>query len=52
MYVDGEGPYSIVDPGKYSGLELTEPLYLGGVPSFSDVSPDLLVDTGFVGKYS
>lgn len=51
MYVDGDGPYTAVAEGKILGLDLTEPLYLGSVPNFKDIAPDVGIDYGFVGKY-
>lgn len=54
MFVDGNGPYIGFADGKYIGLDLTEPLYLGGVPSSSNISPDVFPYTpyvGFVGKF-
>lgn len=50
MYVDGQGPFSGVSDGKLLGLDLTEPLYLGGVPNFREIAPEVQVDSGFVGK--
>ncbi|KAF5283747.1 hypothetical protein FQR65_LT02641 [Abscondita terminalis] len=52
MYVDGKGPYIGVAEGKFIGLDLTEPLYLGGVPDFKDINSELPIETGFVGCIS
>lgn len=48
MYVDGEGPFSEQSKGKYIGLELTEPLYLGGVANFNEISPEA---NGYAGGF-
>ncbi|KAK9869716.1 hypothetical protein WA026_003454 [Henosepilachna vigintioctopunctata] len=52
MYVDGEGPYVANAEGKYIGLDLSENLYLGGVPRFDNISPEVETETGFVGCIS
>lgn len=52
MFVDGEGPYIGNAEGKYIGLDLSEPLYLGGVPNFNEISPEANAYTGFVGCIS
>ncbi|KAK4879912.1 hypothetical protein RN001_008058 [Aquatica leii] len=52
MYVDGKGPFVGVTEGKFIGLDLTEPLYLGGVPDFKEINSDLPIETGFVGCIS
>lgn len=49
MYVDGEGPHTAVADGKFIGLDLRENLYLGGVPSFDRISPEVEMQTGLVG---
>lgn len=53
MFVDGQGPYIGIADGKYIGLDLTEHLYLGGVPSPQNISPDVFgykKYEGYVGK--
>lgn len=53
MFVDGNGPFIGVADGRYIGLELSPPLYLGGVPNGYKISPDVFPFTpyvGFVGK--
>lgn len=50
MYVDTHGPFVNMSDGKLLGLDLTENLYLGGVPNFKEISPDVQVNNGFVGK--
>ncbi|XP_034241184.1 basement membrane-specific heparan sulfate proteoglycan core protein-like isoform X2 [Thrips palmi] len=37
MYVDGAGPYRGTAAGRFQGLDLVEPLYLGGVPDFRSI---------------
>lgn len=53
MFVDGSGPFIGIADGKYLGLDLTEPLYLGGVPTGNNMSPEVFPYSpyvGFVGK--
>lgn len=55
MYVDGDGPFTAISDGKYTGLDLTEPLYLGGIPSPTGISPEVngyVAYQGFVGCIS
>ncbi|KAJ8950522.1 hypothetical protein NQ318_015266 [Aromia moschata] len=55
MYVDGEGPYIGTADGKYIGLDLSEPLYLGGVPDPNNIHSDVFGYSpyeGFVGCIS
>lgn len=52
MLVDGEGPYKAVNPGRKQGLDLREPLYIGGVSDFNSINPEADVNTGFVGCIS
>ncbi|RZB41729.1 basement membrane-specific heparan sulfate proteoglycan core protein, partial [Asbolus verrucosus] len=52
MFVDGASPYVGTAEGKYISLDLSEPLYLGGVPNFNQISPEAGVYTGFVGCIS
>ncbi|XP_018405456.1 PREDICTED: basement membrane-specific heparan sulfate proteoglycan core protein-like [Cyphomyrmex costatus] len=52
MLVDGEGPYKMVALGRRQGLDLKEPLYIGGVPSYSRINVQAEVNTGFVGCIS
>nr|CAH7733355.1 unnamed protein product [Callosobruchus chinensis] len=49
MFVDGEGPFISVADGKYIGLDLTEPLYLGGVPNPNNISPDVFTYSRYIG---
>lgn len=54
MYVDSDGPFIETADGKYIGLDLTEHLYLGGVPDPNNISPDVFNNSpyvGFVGKF-
>lgn len=52
MYVDGRGPVIETGKGKYSGLTLTDPLYLGGVPNYHNIPTDIDIKSGFVGCIS
>ncbi|XP_044266425.1 basement membrane-specific heparan sulfate proteoglycan core protein isoform X19 [Tribolium madens] len=52
MFVDGTGPFIGNAEGKYIGLDLSEQLYLGGVPDFDEISPEVGVLNGFVGCIS
>ncbi|KAK9737087.1 Laminin EGF domain [Popillia japonica] len=52
MYVDGKGPVTETGKGKYSGLTLIEPLYLGGVPNYHNIPADIDIKSGFVGCIS
>ncbi|XP_018343803.1 PREDICTED: basement membrane-specific heparan sulfate proteoglycan core protein isoform X2 [Trachymyrmex septentrionalis] len=52
MLVDGEGPYKMVALGRRQGLDLKEPLYIGGVPSYSRINVQAEANTGFVGCIS
>lgn len=52
MLVDGEGPYKVVAVGRRQGLDLKEPLYIGGVPNYSNLNKEVEVNTGFVGCIS
>jgi len=51
MYVDGQGPYSGTALGTFQGLDLVEPLYVGGVPDFRNIHRLNGFTQGFVGKY-
>lgn len=52
MYVDNDGPFIVTAEGRYLGLDLSEPLYLGGVPNFQQISPETRAYKGFVGCIS
>ncbi|XP_069692113.1 basement membrane-specific heparan sulfate proteoglycan core protein isoform X26 [Periplaneta americana] len=52
MYVDGEGPYTGTARGRFQGLDLVEPLYVGGVPDFSEIHKFNGFNRGFVGCIS
>ncbi|XP_063241894.1 basement membrane-specific heparan sulfate proteoglycan core protein isoform X7 [Bacillus rossius redtenbacheri] len=52
MYVDDDGPFTGKTLGRYQGLDLREPFYLGGVPSFDDIHQDNGFTSGFVGCIS
>ncbi|XP_071451008.1 basement membrane-specific heparan sulfate proteoglycan core protein [Hetaerina americana] len=52
MYVDGAGPYTGSAAGRFQGLDLEEPLYIGGVPDFSNIHRLAGFTQGFVGCIS
>ncbi|XP_020284881.1 basement membrane-specific heparan sulfate proteoglycan core protein isoform X6 [Pseudomyrmex gracilis] len=52
MLVDGEGPYKVVAVGRRQGLDLKEPLYIGGVPNYNRLDKQVEANTGFVGCIS
>lgn len=52
MFVNGRGPFSGQSPGRNQGLDLMEQLYVGGVPSVNDISPQAGSSSGFVGCIS
>lgn len=52
MYIDGRGPYRGVSPGTFQGMDLSQLLYIGGVPDFRSIHKDVGFQTGFVGEYS
>ena len=38
--------------GKFQGMDLISPLYLGGIPDFGEIDPDSGFDRGFDGCIS
>lgn len=52
MFVDSTGPFIGNADGKYFGLDLSEPLYIGGVPNTNEISPEIAPYSGFVGCIS
>ena len=51
MYVDYEGPFVGTCRKKtYQGLDLLQPLFVGGVPDFKDISKLNGFESGFVGE--
>jgi hypothetical protein len=50
VYVDGRGPYSGTALGTFQGLDLVEPLYVGGVPDFGNIHRLNGFTQGFVGR--
>ena len=50
LTVDGNPPVFGMSEGKFQGLDLLEPFYLGGLPSFYAVSSDVGHTRGFVGE--
>uniref|UniRef100_A0A1B6EDX6 Basement membrane-specific heparan sulfate proteoglycan core protein n=1 Tax=Clastoptera arizonana TaxID=38151 RepID=A0A1B6EDX6_9HEMI len=52
MYVDGQGPFKGDAPKRHQGLDLSQPLFVGGVPDFSNIHKLNGFDSGFVGCIS
>lgn len=55
MLVDGDSPYKVVAVGRRQGLDLKEPLYIGGLPNtanYNKISKQFEVNIGFVGCIS
>nr|QBP17600.1 heparan sulfate proteoglycan [Recilia dorsalis] len=52
MYVDETQYYTGSSRGRMQGLDLSQPLYLGGVPDFSTIHKQNGFDSGFVGCIS
>lgn len=50
MYVDGQGPFQGVGPKRHQGLDLNQPLFVGGVPDFVKIHKLNGFESGFVGK--
>ena len=42
--------YKGESPGDFRGLDLTEDMYVGGLPDFSSIARDAGFNTGFVGQ--
>lgn len=49
LHVDGQGPYTASSKDRLIGIDLVDPLYLGGVPDYNALSRDIGVYNGFVG---
>lgn len=53
LLVDGEGPYKAAAAGRKQGLDLKEPLYIGGVPDSIIINERMGTNhVGFVGCIS
>ncbi|XP_050533162.1 basement membrane-specific heparan sulfate proteoglycan core protein-like isoform X14 [Daktulosphaira vitifoliae] len=52
MYIDGRGPYQGSSPGTFQGMDLSQLLYIGGVPDFSTIHKETGFHSGFVGCIS
>ncbi|XP_075211994.1 terribly reduced optic lobes isoform X4 [Lycorma delicatula] len=52
IYVDGEGPYSGSSTGNFKGLDLLQPMFLGGYPGISSIQKVTGQNSGFVGCIS
>lgn len=50
LTVDNEGPYTGSTTGTFQGLDLVEPLYVGGVPDFKAIHKAVGHSKGLVGK--
>lgn len=50
--MNGGEPLAGASQGRYVGLELVEPLYLGGFPDFQNVHRQTGMTTGFEGCIS
>lgn len=48
MYIDNESYEGNMQSRLY-GLELSEPLYIGGVPNYNEIAPAAEANRGFVG---
>mgnify|MGYP002716297710 FL=1 len=52
MYVDDEGPFTGSTTGTFQGLDLVEPLYVGGVSNFNNIHRSVGYTKGLVGKFN
>jgi len=52
MSVDGQGPFTGSVSGRFLGLDLLEPLFIGGVPNFRSIHRMAGFSRGFVGCIS
>ncbi len=50
MVVDDSPAVTGSVPGRFVGLDLGTPLYVGGVPSSVNAAKDTYIDNGFVGE--
>ena len=50
MIVNDQSPYVGQAPGKFQGLDLLTPLYIGAVPDFRNIHKQAGFSQGFVGK--
>ncbi|XP_052832935.1 basement membrane-specific heparan sulfate proteoglycan core protein isoform X4 [Octopus bimaculoides] len=51
LIIDGQ-PFVGTAPGPFQGLDLNQPLYLGGLPDFNAIPQSVGFDRGFVGGVS
>ena len=51
MVVNDEPAYRISSPGEVRGLNLDQPMYVGGVPNLQNIPNETGFRTGFVGVY-
>ncbi|XP_024080868.1 basement membrane-specific heparan sulfate proteoglycan core protein isoform X3 [Cimex lectularius] len=52
LWVNGRGPVVGTSQGRFQGLDLTAPVYLGSVPSFDSLKPNTGFTEGFKGCIS
>lgn len=52
MYTDDGQYYTNNSRGGMQGLDLIQPLYLGGVPNFSLINKQSGFESGFVGEFN
>ena len=50
MVVNEEPAYTGESPGYFTGLDLSEPMYLGSVPNYNQIPRGAGFREGFVGK--
>lgn len=51
MFVDTMGPFTGESQGVFQGLDLSEMLFIGGVPDFGEIHPSAGFSRGFKGKF-
>ena len=49
--VNDEPAYYGEAPGRFVGMDIVEPMYLGGVPNYAEIPRAAGFNQGFVGKY-
>ena len=50
MTVDNKNQFSGETPGRFMGLDLSQEMYLGGIPDYSKIPQPARYTSGFVGK--
>lgn len=51
LLVNDEPPYFGEAPGRFVGMDIEKPLYIGGVPNYEEVPRAAGFTSGFVGKF-